>query len=447
MADCELPEKEALGAYVAIYDEEACAKALDKPTALKKSFLYFNGTEVVWADGDTVPIALDFEEVEKNTSSPNFGTTGSAMLFSGTDGQIYEVRFDEGESAQYVPVFQSGTLKFVELDLTPELPAGDNGIVVKEDDAATLLTGNGIPYIDDDDKAQLLGAGLDGQILAWDSGTNAPIWSSSGGGGSVAGGGSGLDGVQAVSSNGTTVAYSVDMMQLRSAAGDITTIVDFSETFDFTINEAPGGTDDAAPGSSRWWYVYAVCESGDPTVMSLIASESDTGPAFGGTWNGGTAYDRFGLLGMVYIDSGGMIVPFRQRGRSYHVENVEVGYNISASEASWTAVDIQGAVPQCVPPNVDSVSGIIGGNNTASGTKESSQSRALALSMTSSGFAFQIPAVCASGTTLHLANEFRYWMGSFNDLPVENSLPRIYIKSLNGSPNRIRMTLNGYRVQ
>ncbi|MCG3778243.1 MAG: hypothetical protein JW388_0956 [Nitrospira sp.] len=447
MPDCELPEKEALGAYVAIYDEEACAKALDKPTALRKSFLYFNGSEAVWADGDTVPIALNFEEVEKNTSSPNFGTTGSAMLFSGTDGQIYEVRFDEGESAQYVPVFQSGTLKFVELDLAPELPAGDNGIVVKEDDAATLLTGNGIPYIDEDDKAQLLGAGLDGQILAWDDATKAPIWSSSGSGGSVAGGGSGLDGVRGESSNGTTATYSVDMMQLRSAAGDITTIVDFSKTLDFTTNEAPGGTDDAAPAGSRWWYVYALCESGDPTVMDLIASESDTGPNFGAPWNAGTSYDRYGLLGVIYLDAGVQIVPFSQRGRSYQVENVEVGYNLSASEGSWTAADIEGQAPSCVPPNVDSVSGIVGGNNTASGTKENSQNRALALSMNSSGFSYQIPAVCSAGTTLHLSGQFRYWMGQFTNFPVVNPNPTIYMKSLNGSINRIRMTLNGYRIR
>lgn len=101
------------------------------------------------------------------------------------------------------------------------------------------------------------------------------------------------------------------------------------------------GYDEAASqGNSKWLYFYAVPDSGDDTLLTIVASDNvpSVGPA---------GYTEYRAVCSAYMESGAILSQFKQEGNKFLFAVKMIGYSSGGSVAAFsdTSMDVSAAVP------------------------------------------------------------------------------------------------------
>lgn len=344
------------GRYMVIYDLNGYAKVLETPVG--KNVLVFDGTDILFVDGSAgKPFSLpNMELLAFNGIDSLVGMTNSGTMFK------FEAPADADPAAQYYLTSYDGVISFTQLQATG-VPATGYGLVKRSyysDPLAvpgpSFLNSPGIVQITQDGDPTVVTGGTNGQHLVLVN--QIPTWVNQPSGSVSAGTAStGLDGVIATNGASThAIQVQAAAMTLNDGAGATFLALNVNVTVD-TENlptVGPGGFDNTVENANKWYYVYVIS---DGTNVAGIISENGTAPSFANA----PGYTKYALASVFRNNGSSNIVNFAQRGRKFWTVAVDMSNPCGITE-SYNPITQGVPLTTLVPPNVKTVSGIVGGS-------------------------------------------------------------------------------------
>ena len=339
--------------YFAVFDAEGNCKIL-QPVTGEKSVLIFDGTDAYFANGDDgKPIYL--------TDLAEFTNEGIQYVNVMTpEGRLLKLPGPSTPGSFYLTSV-NGVLTFAPIS-TIGIPAAGYGIITRPPytdpdpaPAPIFLNAPGVIYIDSTGLATALPPGVNGQHLvlvnqipAW---VNQPAGSVSAGTAST-----GLSGVVAHNTSTSALDIQAASMTLDDGTGN-TKYVSGVHVTPNLANPGLNGLDTGIESPNQWYYAYVVS---DGTNVAGIISANGSAPDFTGP--GAIGYSFYALASVFRNDNAGNIVGYMQRGRAFWISKVVMSDPCGINSGGFNPISQGIPLNTIVPPNVKTVSGIVGGS-------------------------------------------------------------------------------------
>lgn len=418
------PGIDPTGKFLVIVDANGSTRMLMRPPGGTRSTLLFDGDDIYFVDGsDDYPYFL--------SGVPTIGVTGSfdTLLVKNGSGRIFGlVNETVGEK---VLASRSGQIYWI--DKSNELdgilaPTVGSGILGRDAgaDGATWLNDPGIAMVDADENGVILPNGTNGQFLTMLSGI--PTWAALPSGNIASGVNSvGLEGVNGKNTSASIVSFQAPTFTLSNGTDDLK-VANVNISADLTNAVGLGGLDAGTEAVSTWYYFYIIS---DGSAFAGIISTDAAVPDFGAT-----GYTYYALMSVFRNDAAGNIVDFLQRGRTFHIAPQLMSNDVNIG-TSFAAVPQTTALTSLVPPNVKSVSGIVGGASDASSSVR------IFMASTSTKIGMQAIGSLLTSSTME---SFKQDVGTFHDIAiVDPSAPALFWRADAANAKR-RIVFTKYRI-
>lgn len=412
------------GSFVVIVDGNGQSRMLMRPSASQRSTLIFDGDQIYFVDGsDDYPWFMN--------GIPTVGVTGSFdnLLVRNGAGRIFSLVNETLD--EKVLLSRSGTIywgaKGTDLDGILA-PLTGSGILGRDfgADGATWLNDPGIAMVDADQNGIILPNGTNGQFLMMAAGI--PTWGSLPSGNIASGVNSvGLEGVNGKNTSSAIVSFQAPTFTLSNGTDDLK-VANVNISADLTNAVGLGGLDTGTEAVSTWYYFYIIS---DGAAFAGIISTNPAIPDFGAT-----GYTYYALMSVFRNDAAGNIVDFLQRGRTIHIAPQLMSNDVAIGTA-FAAVPQTTALTTIVPPNVKSVSGVVGGASDASSS--------VRIFMASTATKIGMQAIGSLLTTSTMES-FKQDVGSFHDIAiVDPSAPALFWRADAANAKR-RIVFTKYKI-
>lgn len=413
------PGIDASGRYVVLVDQHGETRMLAVPA--NRSILACDGSNFFWVDGtDALPWIMNQLKLVGE------GSTLNGLISTNAGGRIY--RFVNETNGVMVLKSQGGTVFWAtsggDGDLT--LPQTGSGVLIRPVNTAPVwLSSAGVIVVNANGEAISV-TGSSSEVLTW--GVNGPEFRPLPSG-NISSGNSGasLSGVVAGSTSASAINVRVPAFGLTNGADEIT-VTNVNVNASLVASLGAGGLDVGAEAASKWYYAYITSDAVD---VHLMISENPVSPSLDNTTD-----TYWGLVSLFRNGVDSNIVQYLQRGRRFQIPQVVFSQNFSVT-TSLNPIASATPLATLIPPNVMTVSGIIGGSGNATAPRN------MAVAATNTGIGLQI---IPSENNPTGSDGFKFDGGPITDLIIADaSAPVIYAKA-NANDNKRRISINGYTI-
>lgn len=411
-------------AYLVGVTPEGDSVIMDRP--MRPGVVVFTGTGYINADGsasapfrlthlqiadpDVVYNAISFIDsngIFLKGSNP----TSTEKSLKSKDGGVYWATGDNG-----LPTSGSGFLS--------RTVAGDVSF--------TPLTG--VQYVDSNGEPNGIANGSVGNIFTIKivDGVPTPQWVIPSTGNIAQGSGvAGLESVRVESIGQEQVNVLAPTLNLTDGTNELV-ITNVNVTVDLSAPLGLGGLDVGAENSNKWYYFY-VTSDGVGDIDGIISEDPDAPDL------SATTHTYWAFVSVFRNDASGNIIEYSQRGR--RIQTVPVNLvSHGTSTTSLTNVTPTNPWNTIVPPNVKTITGIVGGDGTA---PAATTFRNMVVASTITEIGLQLVPNTNSAVVVH---DFKFDYGMFHDVIIDDpSSPTIAWKST-ANDNRRRMDITGYTI-
>jgi hypothetical protein len=224
-----------------------------------------------------------------------------------------------------------------------------------------------------------------------------------------------------------TADIDADEVMLQNATGFHAKATSVNLTVNIGASGA-NGLDTGAEATSTWYYIWVIMKS-DGTTAGLLSTNSAIGSI-----SFPSGYTFGALVGAVYNDSGDDFDAFYQRDNRVWIAEQKVLSDVNGL-TSWTAENTN--TPIAVPPIAKTVSGNMGGSDSATA------SRGIAISGDANGLGMQVHK--NDGTAASGAFQGYDEAAGFNDIPLITAQTIYYIMEDTTASN-FSLGISGYTI-
>lgn len=401
---------------------------MDRP--MRPGIVVFTGSGYITADGsDNAPFQLTHLVLADPLLAYN------AIAFIDSEG-----KFLKGSNpAPEEKILKSKLGGVYWSDAATGLPESGTGFLHRMLNGTVAYSGlTGVQYVGTDAEPTAIANGSVGQIFTVKmvDGEPTPQWVTPSAGNLAMGSGvAGLEGIQVQSIGQEQVNVIAPSLKLTDGVTDLD-IAAVNVTVDFSNGVGLLGLETAgAENANTWYYVYVISD-GIGGISAVISVDPSTPDLSDGAFAG---YTFFAFVSVFRNDGSGNIIEYSQRGRK--IQTVPVNL-VTHGSSTTVLTNITPTNPwnTIVPPVVQTITGIVGGDGTA---PAATTRRSMLIASTTSGIGLQFVGSMEVAT---VTENFKFDAGCFYEVIVDDpTAPTLAWKS-NANDSRRRIDITGYSI-
>jgi hypothetical protein len=411
-------------AYLVGVTPEGDTVIMDRP--MRPGVVVFTGTGYISADGsESAPFQLTHMQLANAELAYN------AIAFIDSEGRFLKGSNPSG--TELILKSKDGGVYWA----APAggLPTSGSGFLSRTVAGEVSFTPlNGVQYVDIDGEPTAVADGSIGTIFTMKTvgGVPTPQWVTPSAGNIAQGSGvAGLEGIRVESIGQEQVNVIAPTLNLTDGTNEVV-LTNVNVTADLSNPLGLGGLDVGAENSSTWYYLYVTSDGvGD---VNVIISEDPDAPDLTAT-----THTYWAFVSVFRNDGDGNIVEYSQRGRK--IQTVQT--NLVSHGTSTTALtNVTPTNPwnTIVPPNVKTITGIVGGDGTA---PAATIARTMVVASTTSGIGFQF---VGSRENTGVISNFKFDAGCFFDIIIDDPTAPTIAWASNQNDNKRRLDVTGYTI-